>query len=422
MDIIHVQGSGPLQGELKIQGSKNAVLPILAATVLIEGCCYIKNCPRISDVECMRGLLESIGCLVCWEKDGIKIDASQIKENRLPREKVVSMRSSIILLGPLLSRCKEASLDYPGGCVIGERPVDMHLYLLQRLGTEFVLEKDHIKGQVSELRGTGIHLPFPSVGATENGILASVLAKGTTTLYNCAKEPEIQQLCFFLNCAGAKIEGIGTDCLVIKGVDKLHPVSYRVCADRIVAGTYLFSVAAAGGNVFLLDAPGQDMESTLEVARKMGCNICIDRDGIEVRQSGRPQAIPYIKTAVYPGFPTDLQSALMAALAFSDGECVIEETIFSDRFHIVKELVRMGADIRIEGNCAIIKGKDRLHGASVLAEDLRGGAALILAGICAEGDSLIGNSHFIERGYEDICRDYQWLGAHMKKTGRNGFG
>lgn len=419
MDIIHVQGGGPLQGELKIQGSKNAVLPILAATVLIEGCCYIKNCPHISDVECMCGLLESIGCLVCWEKDGIKIDASQIRENRLPREKVVSMRSSIILLGPLLSRCKEASLDYPGGCVIGERPVDMHLYLLQRLGAEFVLEQDHIKGLARELRGTVIHLPFPSVGTTENGILASVLAKGTTTLYNCAKEPEIQELCCFLNCAGAKIEGIGTDCLVINGVEKLYSVSYRVCADRIVAGTYLFSVAAATGRAFFYDAPQKDMECALDIARMMGCRIRTDKNGIEVWQPDRPKAVSGIKTAVYPGFPTDLQSVLMMTLAVSRGEGVIEENIFSDRFHIAKELVRMGADIRIEGKYAIIKGRERLQAASVLAEDLRGGASLVLAGICAEGESLVGNVHFIERGYEDICRDYRLLGAHMKKIGRN---
>jgi len=332
------------------------------------------------------------------------------------------MRSSIILLGPLLSRCKEVLLDYPGGCVIGERPVDMHLFLLRQLGVEFLLEHDRIKGWTKELTGTILRLTFPSVGATENGILASVLAKGTTTIYNCAKEPEIQQLCLFLNCAGAQIEGIGTECLVIRGVEKLHPVSYEVCADRIVAGTYLFSVAAIGGNIFLRNAPIQDMKSTLSIAERMGCCIRTDKTGIEVCQSKRPRAVPNVKTAVYPGFPTDLQSALMAALTVSDGECIIEENIFSDRFHIVKELVRMGADIQIDGKYALIKGKDTLHGASVLAEDLRGGAALVLAAICADGNSLIGNIHFIERGYEDICRDYMLLGAHMKKTGRNEIG
>lgn len=418
MDIIHVQGGSPLCGELKIQGSKNAVLPILAATLLIEGCCYIKNCPRISDVECMCGLLENMGCLVRWKKDGIEIDASQIKENTLPEQGVVSMRSSIILLGPLLARCREASLHYPGGCVIGERPVDMHLYVLQRLGAEFTVEEEHIKGQVREMEGTIVYLPFPSVGATENGILAGVLAKGTTTLYNCAKEPEIQELCRFLNCAGAKIEGIGTDCLIINGVEKLQPVSFKVCSDRIVAGTYLFSVAAATGKAFFYDAPQKDMGCVIAIAGMMGCRIRPYKEGIEVRQPDRPKAVSGIKTAVYPGFPTDLQSVLMASLSVSRGEGVIEETIFSDRFHIVKELVRMGADIRTDGNYAFIKGRERLHGASVLAEDLRGGAALILAGVCAMGDTFVGNTHFIERGYEDICRDYSLLGAHVKKTGR----
>lgn len=419
MDIIHVQGGRPLKGELKIQGSKNAVLPIMAATILIEGCCYIKNCPYISDVECMCSLLESIGCRIHWENDGVKIDASSIRDNTLPREKVVSMRSSIMLLGPLLARCREASLDHPGGCVIGERPVDLHLYLLQMLGAEFVIEQDHIKGRVKELRGTVIHLPFPSVGATENGILASVLANGITTLYNCAKEPEIQQLCWFLNSAGAKIEGVGTDCLIIEGVRKLYPVSYRVCADRIVAGTYLFSVVAATGRAFFYDTPWKDMENVLDIAGMMGCRISLDKEGIEVWQPDRAKAVSGIKTAVYPGFPTDLQSVLMAAFAVSRGDGVIEETIFSDRFHSARELVRMGADIRIEGKYAIIKGREKLNAASVLAEDLRGGAALVLAGICADGDSLVGNIRFIERGYEDICRDYGLLGAHIKKMGRN---
>lgn len=419
MDIIHVQGGYPLCGELKIQGSKNAVLPILAATVLIDGCCYIRNCPHISDVECMCSLLQNIGCLVRWKKDGIEIDASQIKENILPRDRVVCMRSSIMLLGPLLARCGEAVLDYPGGCVIGERPIDMHVYVLQCMGVEFDQKEDYIRGRVVQLNGNMVSLPFPSVGATENGILAAVLAKGTTILCNCAKEPEIQELCCFLNCAGAKIEGIGTDCLIIKGVDKLYPVSYRVCPDRIVAGTYLFSVAAATGRAFFYDVPRKDIGSVIAIAGMMGCRIHFYKEGMEVWQTDRPKAVSGVKTAVYPGFPTDLQSVLMTALALSRGEGMIEETIFSDRFHIAKELVRMGADITIDGKCAFIKGRDRLSGTSVLAEDLRGGAALVLAGICAEGESTISNIHFIERGYEDICRDYSLLGAYVKKTGRN---
>ena len=255
MDVIHVEGNGPLQGEVTIQGSKNAVLPILAATILIEGVCCLKNCPHISDVECMLNLLESVGCRICRDKDSLKVDASNLKETRLPKELVSSMRSSIILLAPLLSRCKEATLNYPGGCVIGERPIDIHLYLLKKLGAVFTSEEDFLKGRLKDFSGTTVHLTFPSVGATENGILAGVLAKGRTVLMNCAKEPEVRQLCQFLNSAGAKIDGIGTECLTIEGVERLYPVTYTIEADRIVAGTYLFSAVATRGRIGILNAP-----------------------------------------------------------------------------------------------------------------------------------------------------------------------
>lgn len=418
MDIIHVQGSGPLQGEVKIQGSKNAVLPMLAATILIEGTCRLKNCPRISDVKCMSRLLESIGCKAYWENEDLIVDTTALKENRLPKELVTSMRSSIILLGPMLARCGEVMIDYPGGCVIGERPIDIHLFLLKELGASFLLEDEHISGIAKQMSGTTIQLPFPSVGATENGILAAVKAKGKTTLVNCAKEPEIQHLCQFLNEAGAKIEGIGTARLSIEGVTKLHPITYKVNTDRIVAGTYLFSTVAARGRVRLLNAPVEEMIAVIETAGQMGAEITIEGECLEVWQKNRPKAVPFVKTKVYPGFPTDLQSVLMTVLSVSEGESRIEENIFSNRFKTVKELRRMGAEITIEKNHAYIIGKERLHAMPLLAEDLRGGAALVLAGICAEGDSLIGNCHYIERGYEDICRDYRLLGATIEKTGR----
>lgn len=415
MDVIHVEGNGPLQGEVTIQGSKNAVLPILAATILIEGVCCLKNCPQISDVECMLNLLESVGCRICRDKDSLKVDASNLKETRLPKELVSSMRSSIILLAPLLSRCKEATLNYPGGCVIGERPIDIHLYLLKKLGAVFTSEEDFLKGRLKDFSGTTVHLTFPSVGATENGILAGVLAKGRTVLMNCAKEPEVRQLCQFLNSAGAKIDGIGTECLTIEGVERLYPVTYTIEADRIVAGTYLFSAVATRGRIGILNAPIADMEAAIAVARQMGCRIFEGSNCLEVWQPDRPTAVKKVKTMVYPGFPTDLQSVLLTTLSVSKGESVVEETIFSNRFKIVEELSRMGADIKTEGNCAYICGKNNLHAASLLAEDLRGGAALVLAGICAHGESFIGNSHFIERGYEDICRDFRMLGATIEK-------
>lgn len=419
MDIIHVQGSGPLRGEIQIQGSKNAVLPILAAAVLIEGTCCLKNCPHISDVNCMCRLLESMGCSTYWDEDGLKVDTSTLKESRLPKELVTSMRSSIILLGPLLARCKEASLDYPGGCVIGDRPIDMHLHLLKEMGAVFTIQNEHIAGLAEQLTGTTIRLPFPSVGTTENGILASVMAKGRTTLLNCALEPEVQQLCRFLNAAGAKIEGVGTDCLRIEGVEKLYPVTYMIEADRIVAGTYIFSAVATMGRIGILNTPVKELDSVLEVVKQMGCRLSLEGKHLEVWQKERPKAVSLVQTQVYPGFPTDLQSVLMTTLSVSDGESQIEENIFSNRFKIAGELVRMGAEIRIEGRRARIKGKEKLYAMSLLAEDLRGGAALVLAGICAQGNSLIGNCHYIERGYEDICRDYRFLGAAVEKIVRS---
>lgn len=418
MGVIQIQGSGPLQGEVRVQGSKNAVLPILAATLLIEGTCQIQNCPYISDADCMLQLLERMGCSTHRNQDVLYIDTTTLRENRLFGEMVTCMRSSIILLGPLLSRCKEAVLNYPGGCVIGERPIDIHLYLLEKMGAVFTLQEDRIKGEAASLTGTTVLLPFPSVGATENGILAAVLAKGTTTLLNCAKEPEIRQLCEFLTFAGAKIEGIGTDCLTITGVSKLYPVSYTVEADRIVAGSYLFSAVATRGHIGIVNAPVSELEEVLSVAEKMGCRITMDGKYMEVWQPDRAKAVPKVRTEVYPGFPTDLQSHLLVTLCVSEGESVIEETIFSNRFRIAKELGRMGADIMIadtDRSHAYLCGKDKLVGTTIEAEDLRGGAALVLAGICAEGESLIKNSHFIERGYEDICRDYRLLGVSIEK-------
>jgi len=417
VNVIHVKESGPLEGEVSIQGSKNAVLPILASTILINGICILKNCPRISDVECMLKLLRSMGCSAQWEEDELIIDTSAICESRLPKELVTCMRSSVMLLGPLLAICKETIMNYPGGCVIGERPIDIHLYVLEKLGASFVLEKDSIKGSAAVLTGTEITLRFPSVGATENGILAAVLANGRTILNNCAKEPEIQQLCRFLIKAGADIKGVGSSRLIINGVKELHSITYVVEADRIVAGTYLLSTAALGGHICLQNAPVEDMKVTIEMARFLGCQIKTEWNRLLIVQENRPKAVPYCKTMVYPGFPTDLQSVLLAVLSISDGESIVEETIFSERFRIVNELLRMGADIKIKNNQVFIKGVKRLEGRHVVAEDLRGGAALVLAGLLAKGDTFVNNCYYIERGYENICRDFRLLGASIEGIG-----
>lgn len=417
MSVIHVKQQGTLEGELVVQGSKNAVLPILAATILIKGKCIIKNCPKISDVDCMLALLECLGVLFSWEGEELHVDTSAICESRLPAELVTCMRASVILMGPLLAVCKETCMNYPGGCVIGERPIDIHLDVLEKLGASFIMGTDSVRGRCDCFRGTEITMRFPSVGATENGILAAVLAKGKTVLKNCAREPEIQELCRFLNYAGADIKGIGESVLRIEGVEQLRPVEYTVEADRIVAGTYMLSVAAVRGNVYLKNAPVDSMRSTIDVIRRLGCDVQITADGIYIRQNQKPKAIPYIKTMVYPGFPTDLQSILITVLSVSEGKSVVEETIFSGRFRIINELKRMGADITGVGNQVYINGVSHLSGECVIAEDLRGGAALVLAGLLAKGNTYIRNCNYISRGYEDICRDYNMLGAHMGYVG-----
>lgn len=417
-----MKGRKPLKGEVTIQGSKNAVLPILAATILTNGKCRLKNCPRISDVECMCELLLKVGCHISREKRDLIVDTSTIKGTVLSGDAVSCMRSSIILLGPMLARCQEIRIDYPGGCVIGERPIDMHLDLIKKMGATLSVEGMQISAEADHLTGGEISLAFPSVGATENGILCAVLAKGKTVLTGCAREPEIVHLCHFLQAAGANIKGIGERRLEIEGVKRLYPVVYEVPADRIVAGTYLFSVVAAGGEICLVNAPVGEMSAAVEVATQMGAEIYTTDTSMTIVQKTRPVAVDRIKTSVYPGFPTDLQSILMVAQACAKGESVLEETIFSDRFKIAKELNRMGADIRILDTCAYIKGRETLRAGELFAKDLRGGAALVLAGICAEGESRIRNCHYIERGYEDICRDYRKLGVTIEKTGRTAIG
>lgn len=415
MSEIQIHGGTALRGEVKIQGSKNAVLPILAATILIKGTCIIKNCPDISDVTLMMKLLCSIGCTVLREQNDIVVDAIQIQENRLPKEYVTGMRSSVMMMGALLGRTGEVSLDYPGGCVIGERPIDIHKEALERLGVVFSEREIGMSAKVRELTGTEIKLRFPSVGATENVLLASVLAKGTTVLYNCAKEPEIVSLARFLNQAGADICGAGSDTILIKGVDSLNPVIYKVESDRIVAGTYLYAVAAAGGEAVLRDAPAEYMKQVLLQAKESGCSILCRQNDIQVSRTEQIRPAPYLETDVYPGFPTDLQSMLLVVLSLAKGNSIICENIFNNRFRAALELNRMGADIRIDGKLARIRGGCRLKGRSVIAEDLRGGAALVIAGLCAQGDTLVHNNQFVDRGYEDICRDFQLLGANIRR-------
>lgn len=414
MDAIHIRGGNALFGETKIQGSKNAVLPILAATLLIEDVCTIENCPGISDVYHMQKLLEGIGCKVKRSGRMLTVDTRNISEDTMSGESVTGMRSSIMLMGAMLGRVGEVTMAYPGGCVIGQRPIDIHLNALRRMGVSIYERDGTFTAKAGKLEGCVIGLPLPSVGATENVILAAVMAKGVTVLQNAAKEPEIIALCEFLRTAGAVIEGIGGSVLLIQGGHKLHGVRFRVPADRIVAGTYVMSVLGAGGHIFLEDAPVAQMRSVLKAAAEIGADITVSQDGLTVIADEYKRSIPYLRTEVFPGFPTDMQSPIMAVLTTVHGVSILEETIFEDRFHVVEELRKMGADIETEDGCrAVIRGVDGLLGCEVTARELRGGAALVIAGCMAEGETVVRNSHFIERGYEDICRDYRNLGVNI---------
>lgn len=414
MDAVRIYGGKSLSGQTKVQGSKNASLPILAATLLTDGICEIENCPDIADVYHMLRLLKSLGCRVEREGDVVRVDTTRLSECDMPADSVGVMRSSIMLLGALLARTGTVSMEYPGGCVIGKRPIDLHLYTLRRMGVEIEEGETAFCARAARLTGAVQKLPFVSVGVTENLILAAVLAEGRTVIHPAAREPEIQALCEFLICAGARIEGAGTDCLEIEGVKKLHPVRFRVPSDRIVAGTYLAACLCAGGRVFLEDAPCAHMESVIACAERFGVRTKQESGGLLVEGRAHRKLEGSLKTAVYPGFPTDLQSLFMVVMACSGQDGQIEESVFENRFRIVPELVKMGACIQVAGTKAYIHGGYPLHNTIVEAQELRGGAALVVAALAAEGTGIVKNRHYIDRGYEDITLSLRGLGAAIE--------
>ncbi|MCM1388421.1 MAG: UDP-N-acetylglucosamine 1-carboxyvinyltransferase [Bacillus sp. (in: Bacteria)] len=419
MDAIQIYGGNCLNGQIKVQGSKNAVLPILAAALLINGTCEIENCPIISDVHHMLRLMESLCCTIERKGHTVRVDARQVADCIMPQDSVRMMRSSITLLGVLLARTGSVSMQYPGGCVIGQRPIDLHLQGLRKMGVTIEEREDGFTAQTAGLTGAVHRLPFVSVGATENLVLAAVLAKGETVIENAAREPEIYVLCDFLKQAGAQIDGTGTDRLVIHGVDTLHEISYRAPADRIVAGTYLAACLCNGGEIYLKEAPYAQMGAVIQTAVCMGAEIHEDADGMQIACKKKRKMPPKLKTDSYPGFPTDLQSAFLTAMTLAEGEGVLEETIFENRFRIVSELVKMGAHINVQDNRVFVEGIERLHGACLEAEELRGGAALAIAGAAADGITTVKNRRYIERGYEDICKDLRAFGVKCKKTDDN---
>lgn len=415
MSSIIVQGGHPITGELKIQGSKNAALPILAASILIHGITVIKHCPKITDVFCMIEILKQLGCQVSWEESStLIIDSSSIEKVRLPLEEAGKMRSSITLLGALLGRKREAFIPYPGGCSIGKRPIDIHLTALRELGIEIEQTEKGIYAKKKKAPFGKVMLSFPSVGATQNAILASIYSDSQVILKNCAIEPEVTELCYFLNQAGAKIEGIGSKTLMIHGVSKLQEITYEIRGDRIAAGTYLAAAVMTRGRLTVKKIDPKELGSVLELYQKMGNFVKVYQDAIFLDASKRKylEAIN-ITTEPYPGFPTDMQSQVMSLMTIANGKSEIIENIFEDRFKTAAELNKMGAEITIEENPkrALIQGVKQLSKAQVSAPDLRGGAALVIAALQAEGETKIENAFYIERGYEDIAGTLRDLGG-----------
>lgn len=410
MSTIHVVGGERLDGSIEVHGSKNAALPILAATLLTEGVNVIENCPQIKDVAEMMEILRGLGCRVWTNEKKLFIQAPKCLENKIDKKHIISMRSSIILLGVLLGENGAVCMEYPGGCMIGARPVDMHITGLEKMGCHFEHSQKVLCAKTERLKGATIFLEFPSVGATENLILAAVKAEGDTSIFGAAKEPEIVHLCEFLNLCGGKISGAGTDCIHIEGVAQLKACSYIVPADRIVAGTYLMCALATKGKVFLKNAPVSEMETVIYVLKKMGALIETLENGLFV--NGDVELVANdVKTDVYPGFPTDLQSPMVVLMTGTLGSGKIKENIYENRFHIIEELRKMNSKLVVNENEVKIVGPQKLKGNCVRARELRGNAALVMAGLMAEGETEILDSDYVKRGYEDICRDLRNLGA-----------
>lgn len=415
MTSLVVGGGASLKGDISIQGSKNAALPILAACLLNRGVTRLNNCPRIADVDSMLMILEDIGCHI--EKNGtcLLIDSSEADCRAISKEYAASMRSSIFLMGALMGRFHEMHVPYPGGCTIGRRPIDIHLDAFRRMNIQVEEAEDGLHGFSKEISGAALTLKYPSVGATENIIMAAVLAKGTTIIQNAAKEPEIIDLCLLLNKMGADIHGMGTKTVTVYGVQTLHDTQFTITADRIVAGTYLAAAAATCGNVQVFNVWEHDIKAILQVLAQMGCGIVVSNKRIRVIGPQVLFCADSIYTHPFPGFPTDMQSQLMACLCMARGRTTIYENVFEDRFKAAEEFAKMGADIAVDKNRAVITGVEALHGAQVTAHDLRGTAALVIAGLMAEGDTVINDSTYIKRGYEDICSDLRSLGAQIEE-------
>ncbi len=415
MTYATITGGNKIKGETVLQGSKNAALPMIAASVLCRGEVRLENCPDISDVRELLAVLSHTGAR-CELKNGVlTIDTSDAVPSSVDREQAKKTRGGVLFLGAFLGRFHEAGIAYPGGCVIGKRPIDMHCAVLQKLHVTLTETSEGVYAKGRPV-GERIELPYPSVGATENAVLAAVCAKGRTELFGAATEPEVAELCRFLNNAGAKIHGIGTSYLVIDGTAALHGVSHRLTGDRIVAGTYMAAAAITGGEVVLRGTEAVCMDGILPVLQAAGTQVRREKDLLVASGNDRILAVPYVKTAPFPAFPTDMQSQILALLSRADGDSVVCETVFESRFAIIPELRKMGADVLSEGRYAVVHGVRQLYGTTVRAADLRGGAALVLAALAAEGETKVCGYEYIARGYEDMCGVLKRLGADIIQT------
>ncbi len=408
-----VQKSEPLSGEVYISGSKNAVLPIMAATLLTEDNCELSEVPALRDVEVMCKLLTSLGAEVVThiEENKVEVQAAHINAAEAPYELVKKMRASILAMGPILARKGRARIALPGGCAIGARPIDLHLKGFHALGADIIEGHGYVEAVAEKLVGTNIYLDFPSVGATENIMMAAVFAEGTTVLENVAEEPEIVDLANFLNRMGAKIKGAGTDTIKIEGVERLHGAKHAIIPDRIETGTFMVAAAITRGNVLLRNVVPDHVKAITAKLRECGVVVETTDEGMVVRGDVNPLIATDIKTLPYPGFPTDMQSQFMSLLATAKGSSIVIETVFENRYMHVGELNRMGANIKIEGRSAVIQGEKNLQGAQVISTDLRAGAALVLAGLIAEGTTEISEIYHIERGYEKFVEKFRSVGA-----------
>ncbi|HEY4698562.1 MAG TPA: UDP-N-acetylglucosamine 1-carboxyvinyltransferase [Gallionella sp.] len=420
MQKLSIQGGNRLNGEVRISGAKNAALPILCASLLSSDALQLGNVPELNDIATMRKLLEQMGVKTEANGSRMVLSAAHIGKLEAPYDMVKTMRASILVLGPLLARFGEARVSLPGGCAIGSRPVDLHIKGLQAMGAEIHIEHGYIHAQVprgnvgGRLKGARIFFDLVSVTGTENLMMAAALADGVTVLENAAREPEVIDLAHCLIAMGARIEGAGSDTISITGVERLHGASHRIMPDRIESGTFLVAAAAAGGNITLTDARADILENVLEKLQEAGATIRVAGSTISLQMNKRPLAVN-VRTAPYPAFPTDMQAQFMAMNTIAEGSAMVVETIFENRFMHVQELRRLGAQIEVEGNTAVIKGCAQLEGATIMATDLRASACLVIAGLAAQGETIVDRIYHLDRGYEHIEAKLSALGAQIRR-------